>query len=88
MSSHQLRTANSRIRERLAEVETDMASAGRGDLVGSLIGSRDIDATWAPMEVHQRRAAIDSLMIPHLLSPGRGSRTFREASVRIEWKQD
>jgi hypothetical protein len=40
------------------------------------------------MEVHQRRATIDSLMIPYLLSPGRGSRTFREASIRIEWKRD
>jgi site-specific DNA recombinase len=88
LSSHQLRAVNSRISERLAAVETEMASAGRGDLFGSLIGSRDIDATWASMEVHQRRATIDSLMIPYLLSPGRGSRTFREASIRIEWKRD
>jgi len=87
LSTQQLRTANTRIRAKLADVEARMTAAGRPDLLGALVAADDIGALWDTYGADRKRAIITELMTPVLHSPGRGKRNFEPASVRIEWRQ-
>lgn len=86
VTASQLRTATTRVRTRLADVEAAMADAGRVNLLGPVLQAADVEAAWDALSVSRRRAVVDVLMTVTLLPPGRGTRTFRPESVRIEWK--
>ncbi|MBD8010681.1 recombinase family protein [Microbacterium sp. Re1] len=85
LTSSQLRIATDRIRKRMAEVESELADAGRVDVLGDLVAADDVQAAWDAISTDRRRAVIGALMQVTLYPPGRGTRTFRPESVGIEW---
>ena len=82
----QLTRGTERARDRLAVVERLMVEAGRVPVLGELVTSADVRATWEALDLDRRRAAVDTLMAVTLLPPGRGARTFDPETVRIEWR--
>ena len=86
LTAGQLRTATERIRVNLADVERQMADAGRIDVLGPLLAGRDVRAVWDTLDDDRRRAIIATIMTVTLMPPGRGSRTFRPETVVIEWR--
>lgn len=85
LTASQLRAATERIRENLAAVESQLADAGRVDVLGDLVGAADVAAAWESRSLDQKRAAIAALMRVTLYPPGRGTRTFRPETVGIDW---
>lgn len=86
ITAAQLRTITERLRERIADLERKMADAGRVDLLGPLVTSDDVRATWDRLPLGHRRAIVDTLATVTLHPPGRGTRTFRPETIGIEWK--
>lgn len=90
----QLREGSERLRARLAEVEDRMASLGQGDALAGLLGVPDPQAAWDGLDLHRRRAVIDTLMTVtiHRSRKGRppgwrpGSSYFNPSTVDIAWK--
>ncbi|WP_146231224.1 hypothetical protein [Micromonospora sicca] len=90
----QLREGSERLRARLAEVEEQMAMAGRGDALAGLMGTTDPAAAWDALDLHRRRAVVDTLMTVtiHRTRKGRprgwtpGSSYFGPSTVDIGWK--
>lgn len=79
-----VRRASRDLRHRLAEVEAQQLDAGRADVLGPLIGAKDLQATWLALDTDRRRMIVDVLFTVRLLPPGRGTRTFRRETVQIE----
>ncbi len=86
ITASQLRTITERIRTKLADVEREMADAGRVDVLGALVGATDVRAAWDALSVDRRRAVVATLATVTVHPPGRGVRTFRPESVGIDWK--
>ncbi|MBP2323774.1 DNA invertase Pin-like site-specific DNA recombinase [Kibdelosporangium banguiense] len=82
----QLRAMTGRLRERITEIEAELADAGRVDVLGPLVRSKNVAATWKAMSRAKQRLVIDTLMVIKLHKVGRGVRTFRSETVEIEWK--
>jgi site-specific DNA recombinase len=85
ISASQLRSGTDRIRERLSEVDAELADAGRVDVLGELVAADDVRAVWKGYTTDRKRAVIATLMQVTLHPPGRGTRTFRPETVGIEW---
>jgi DNA invertase Pin-like site-specific DNA recombinase len=86
LTSSQLRAATERLRARLRDLESELADAGRVDVLGGLVSADDVVAAWEGLSIGHRRAVIDTLCTIRLLPVGRGTRTFRPETVSIEWK--
>jgi DNA invertase Pin-like site-specific DNA recombinase len=86
LTTSQIKAATRRVRARLSEVETEMADAGRVDVLGPLVAAADVSAAWDALTTARRRAVIDTLATVKLHPVGRGTRTFRPETVGIEWK--
>jgi hypothetical protein len=84
LSATEIRSASARLKAELAEVEAQMADAGRVDVLGPLVNAEDVAATWADLDTDRQRAVVATLARVVLLPPGRGTRTFRTATVVIE----
>jgi hypothetical protein len=90
----QLREGSERLRVRLAEVEAQLAEASRGDALAGLVGAPDPATTWAALDLHRRRAVMDTLMTVTILPARRGrpagwtpgSSYFDPSTVEIAWK--
>lgn len=82
----QLATVTERIRDRLAEVDNEVAAAGSSDLVAPLVAAEDVTAAFDALPVGRKRATIDALMEVTLKPPGRGVRIFNPDDVVITWK--
>lgn len=87
LSPAQLRTANERMRARLAELESQLADAGRLSALTPLIQATNVQTIWNQLDVDRRRAIIDLLMTVRLHPPGRGTRRFNPTTVEITPKQ-
>jgi site-specific DNA recombinase len=74
------------VRDRLAEVEDQLADAGRVSLLGDVVGVADVAEVWDSMSLDRRRAVIDELMVIRIHVVGQGVRSFRPESVTVEWK--
>jgi site-specific DNA recombinase len=85
LTGSQLRVATARLRERLADVEGQVADAGRVNVLGPLIGAEDVGAAWEALTTSRQRVIVAALMRVTLFPPGRGVRTFRPETVGIEW---
>lgn len=85
MDRQQFRSANARVLERLAAVESQIASVGTSSPL-AIVAAEDVRGTWEGLSVAQRRNIIGALMTPVLHLPGRGTRTFRAETVEIRWK--
>ena len=86
LTREQLRTVNTRIRDRLAAIETDLAAAGSADIVAPIITSGDVREAFDALPTDRQRAILDAIMVVQLHPIGRGTRTFRPESIGIEWK--
>ncbi|TNH24067.1 recombinase family protein [Micromonospora orduensis] len=90
----QLREGSERLRARLAEVEDSLADAGRGDALAGLVGAANPAQAWEALDLHRRRAVVDTLMTVtiHRTRKGRprgwtpGSSYFDPSTVEIAWK--
>lgn len=87
VTASQLRTATTRARTRLAEVEAQMADAGRVDVLGPLVSAVDVEVVWGSLSAARRRTVVDLLMLVTVMPAGRGRRVFDPETVRIEWRQ-
>lgn len=83
----QMNIINERTRARLAEVETEMADAGRVDVLGPLIAAADPENYWLTMDTDRRRLVIDILATVQVYPPGRGVRTFNPDTVIVTPKE-
>jgi DNA invertase Pin-like site-specific DNA recombinase len=83
----QLRIGSAKARTRLAEVEAEMADAGRVSVLGPLLAAADVAAHWEGMSLAARRGVVGALAEVVLLPPGRGVRTFRPETVQICWHE-
>ncbi|GIH51933.1 Site-specific DNA recombinase [Microbispora rosea] len=86
LTKSQMRTANERLTMKLNVIESQLADAGRVDVLGPLVKADDVAAVWETLGTARQRLVIDTLMIVRLDSPGRGVSVFRPETVRIEWK--
>ncbi|GAA4562417.1 recombinase family protein [Micromonospora coerulea] len=90
----QLREGSERLRARLAEVEEQMATAGRGDALAGLVGATDPAVAWDALDLHRRRAVVDTLMTVTInrTRKGRppgwtpGSSYFDPSTIDVAWK--
>ncbi|OKI89414.1 recombinase family protein [Micromonospora sp. CB01531] len=90
----QLREDSERLRTRLTELEQKMATAGRGDALAGLIGVADPAKAWEGLDLHRRRAVVDTLMTVtiHRTQKGRprgwtpGSSYFDPSTIDAAWK--
>lgn len=82
------RTMNERITAQLADIEAQMASAGRSSALGRLVSSTDVEATWEELSTAERRGVIAAVMVPAVELVGAGVRTFKPEQVSIRWKVD
>jgi len=88
LTASQLRTATTRMRDRLTEIEAKLADAGRVDVLGELIGTGDAAAAWDGLPLERRREVLRTLADVTLHPVGRGTRTFRPETVTITWLSD
>lgn len=83
LTASQLRTITKRVRARLDEAESQMISASRAPVLGSLIGRDDVGERFDALDLDKRRAVVDALVSVAILPAGRG-RGFKTATVIIE----
>lgn len=81
-----VRASSTRLRAELTAIEAEMAAEAHVDALGPLVASQDVAATWAGLDVAQRRQVVEALMTVTLLKPETGRRDFDPASVRVEWR--
>jgi site-specific DNA recombinase len=84
----QLKTGTEGVRAAMREVESQLADAGRVDVLGDLVNATDVRRMWdsPKMDLDRQRAVVDVLISAVLLPPGRGTRTFRPETVQVTWK--
>lgn len=83
----QLRAITGRIRARMAEIEANLADAGRVDVLGPLVTASDVREVWDGLTLERRRAVVDTLATVTIYPPGRGVRTFRPDTVAVTPKE-
>lgn len=86
LTAGQVRAVTERLQGRITDLETQIADAGRVDVLGPLVG--DAARVWDGLDVDRRRAVVATLMTVTIHAPGRGVRTFRPETVGIEWRDD
>jgi DNA invertase Pin-like site-specific DNA recombinase len=73
---------------RLAEIGTELDHASRENVLAPLVAAENAAAAWADLDLSRKRAAIKTLMVITLHSPGRGARRpFDPATVGVDWRQ-
>jgi DNA invertase Pin-like site-specific DNA recombinase len=87
----QLTEGTARIRQRLNEVEIQLAGAVAGSPLEGLAGAEDVTTAWEAISISRRKAVIAVLMTVTLLPAPRGRRPgghyFDPDYVRIVWRQ-
>lgn len=83
LTGGQLRAITERLRSQIAQIDAELADAGRVSVLGPLIGAKDIVAVWRGLGTDRQRVVIDALVEVTLFPPGRGARNFRPETVRI-----
>jgi hypothetical protein len=70
---------------RLAAIDTDLAAAGRADVLAPIVAAESARAAWDGLDTSRRRAVVARLVTVTLHPAGRGARGFDPATVGIEW---
>jgi site-specific DNA recombinase len=83
----EIRTEASKKDVAIAALESQIADAGKRDILAPLIGADDVRAVWDGMRLDTRRAVVDTLMTVRLLPTARGVRGFKEDSVQLTPKR-
>lgn len=83
------------VRERIAKLEAALTDAGRVNVLGSLVDSAEeagddyaarwgaVAAAWSGLDEDRQRAVVRKLVGIVMRSPGKGSRTPRDAAGRL-----
>ena len=82
LSASQLRTANARIKERLAEITARMVTSESNAALRPLMDVDDIATAWETLDVPRRRAVIDALASVRIMRTTKGFK-FDPSSVEI-----
>jgi DNA invertase Pin-like site-specific DNA recombinase len=85
MTRQQFRSANTRVLERLGDVEATIAAAGSSSPL-AIVAADDVAATWRGLSIAQRRAIIAALATPVIHLVGPGVRGFDPDSVTFRWR--
>ncbi len=92
MTVSQFKVANARLTERLAQVEGELAEAGRTNILTSVVVPGDADAVaarWAAMTLTQQKAVVRALTSRIELVPvGAGAHHHGAVGVEITWRVD
>lgn len=81
-----VRRSSDRLHHELTETEAKMHTSTHADVLGPLVTSEDVAATWDKLDLQQKRSTIDALMTVTLLAPKRGRQQFDPETVLIEWR--
>ncbi|MCV7579576.1 recombinase family protein [Micrococcus luteus] len=82
LSASQLRTANARIKERLAEITARMVTSESNAALRPLMDVDDIATAWETLDIPRRRAVIDALANVRIMRTTKGFK-FDPSSVEI-----
>lgn len=84
----QAKRATARVRADLAEIDGQMADAGRTRVLGSLIDADDVAGVWEGLGVDRRRPVVAALFDRIVLhSQGQGAKTFDPTRVEVRWAE-
>ncbi len=86
LTTSQLRSATTRLREKIDACEQRLAAGSRDDVLRPLVEAADVGAMWSTLDTDRKRSVIDTLMTLTILPTGRGARTFKPETVEIGWK--
>lgn len=90
VDARQLATGTASLRERLAEVEGELAEAVAGSPLAGFADAEVVVDAWAAAPVPRRRGVVDALMTVSLRPAPRGRRPgggyFDPTSVEITWR--
>jgi len=89
LTASQLRAATGRLKTRLAEVESSMASASAVRVFADLpLGTDRVGAAFNELDADRRRAIIDTLLSATILPVGKHGRVpFNPARVAVDWQR-
>lgn len=82
----QLTTGTQRLRARRDELESNLESPERSDVLRELIGSDDLPATWERIGLERQRAAVRVLLDIELRPMGQHVRGFHRDFVQYTWR--
>lgn len=85
LTASQLKAATTRLRESIADLESQIAAAHGSDALAPFL-TAETETVWETSEIGVQRQIIDLLAEVTVLPPGRGVRTFDPASVVIRWR--
>lgn len=80
----QLRAGTDVLRRRIEQVDGALGDLAQVSILGPLVHAADVREAWDALDAERQRAVIDRVMVVTLLPVGRGTRTFRPETVRIE----
>lgn len=85
LPAREYRAMRAPLSEKLRRIEAQIADAGRVNVLGDLVGVRDVQAAWDRLGFDRRRSVLRILAGVRLHAVGRGTRTFRPDTVDIVW---
>ncbi|GAB3225515.1 recombinase family protein [Mycolicibacterium hippocampi] len=85
LTASQLKAATVRIKEQLAQLDSQMLDSNRARVFDTVIGAHDVRSALAALSLDRRRAIVEALVAVTILPSGRG-RAFDPDLVRIEWR--
>jgi site-specific DNA recombinase len=88
ITMHDLRAMMTRLRVRQADLEQRIARLGRPDIIGPLVTSGDVEATWQAMSTARKRTIVGLLFEQIAVHPvGKGKRGLDPESVTVRWRE-
>ena len=89
LTASQLRTATERLKTKLADVESRMASASAVRVFGDLpLGTKRVAEVFTRLDPDRQRAIMDALLSATVMPVGKHGRVpFRPERVVIDWKR-
>lgn len=82
----QLRRISTKLRGRLDEVVSELATLSRRPAVAALLEHDDLTTGWEMTPIEQQRQVLTSLAAIRLHSPGRGARRLDPDTVEVAWR--
>ena len=85
----QMLAATRRVNIRLSEIEAEVESAARENVLTPLVAAENAASAWECPDLSRKRTVIRTLMTITLGSPGRGARrVFDPATVQVSWRPE
>jgi DNA invertase Pin-like site-specific DNA recombinase len=87
ITAAQLAKITARAQERLADVESALASSARGSVLAGIVGAADPVKAWNRATIERQRAIVRELLDVTVLPSGKRGNGFDPELVQIEWRQ-